>query len=122
MFIGLQAISINGKRLTAEEAAEIAGDARAPRKIVKGTPCGSMSGVTTWYGNATSWLSGVRKDLAAREAEPETTGPKPRSSWEAKALKTLALWEERVEKLDAPSFDVSSAIEHIRALAKLLRA
>ena len=124
MFLALQAISIEGKRLNAAEAAEIAGDARAPRKIIRGTACGSLSGVTTWYGNATSWISGVARDLAAREAagEPKDGEPKGGSTWEAKALKTLVTWEERVQKLDGPSFDVPRVIETIRSLAKLLRA
>lgn len=124
MFLALQAISINGKRLTAAEAAEIAGDARAPRKIIRGTPCGSMSGVTTWYGNATSWVSGVARDLAAREAagEPKSGEAKGGSTWEAKTLKTLAAWEDRVKKLDGPAFDVPRVIETIRTLAKLIRA
>ena len=124
LFLALQAISINGKRLDAKEAAEIAGDARAPRKIIRGTPCGNISGVTTWLGNATSWVSGVARDLAAREAagEPKDGEPKGGSTWEAKALKTLVTWEERVQKLDGPAFDVPRVIETIRSLAKLLRA
>jgi hypothetical protein len=124
MMLALAAIKHQGKRLNMDEVAEIMGDNRAARKIIKGLPCGSINGVTTWYGNATSHLAALRKDLLAREtaaAAQEETGPKPGSTWEAKTLKTLAAWEEKVQKLDAPSFDVPAVIETIRQLAKLIR-
>ena len=124
MTIALSAITIKGKRLTLAEVAEAMAEDRAAKRLIKGTPIGTISGVTTWRGDATSQLGKWRKDLKTREAESETEGA-------AKTTKTplllvreaLAKIEAKVTKAEPGAFemDIPKFLESLRALNKLVK-
>lgn len=125
MTIALAAISIKGKRLDMAEVAKAMAEDRANKALIKGTPIGTISGVTTWRGNATSQLGAWRKDIAKREAEgAEAEGT-------AKTTKTplllvreaLAKIEAKVSKAEPGAFemDIPKFLEALRALNKLVK-
>lgn len=73
------AIKIKGKRLSDADLKKVASDEVSNKVLLQGTPKGTMNGVTTWLGNASSYLGKVRKDLEAREAEAQDVAGTPRT-------------------------------------------
>ena len=67
LLISAASIKIKGKRLSDTDLAKFGDDAVSNKVLLAGTPKGSISGDTTWKGNASSFLNKVRKDLEARE-------------------------------------------------------
>lgn len=72
LYIAAASIKIKGKRLSDTDLAKFADEGVSNKVILAGTAKGNISGETTWKGNATSFLSKVRKDLEAREAQGQT--------------------------------------------------
>lgn len=68
MFLGLATVKIKGRRLSDADLRKAVDDEVANKVMLAGTPKGTLNGVTTWRGNATSYISKIRADLEAREA------------------------------------------------------
>ena len=67
LFIAAASIKIKGKRLSEADLAKFSNEAVSNKVMLAGTPKGNISKTVTWMGNATSWLSKVRKALETRE-------------------------------------------------------
>lgn len=126
MTIALAAISIKGKRLTLAEVAEAMAEDRAAKRLIKGTPIGTISNVTTWRGDATSQLGKWRKDLKAREAQGEGEGEDAAKTTKTPVLivrEALAKIENKVTKAEPGAFemDIPKFLEALRAINKMVK-
>ena len=126
MTIALAAISIKGKRLTLDEVAKAMAEDRGAKALLKGTPIGTVNGVVTWRGDATSQLGKWRNDLKAREAEGEGEGEGKAKTTKTPVLivrEALAKIENKVTKAEPGAFemDIPAFLVKLREINKLVK-
>jgi len=79
LLISSAAIKIKGRRLSDTDLKKVADEGVSNKVILSGTPKGTMNGVTTWLGNASSHMGKIRKALEVREGEGDDTAGTPRT-------------------------------------------
>jgi hypothetical protein len=72
-------IKIKGKRLSDTDLKKLADEEVSNKVLLQGTPKGTMNGVTTWLGNAASYIGKVRIDLEKREGEAQDVAGTPKT-------------------------------------------
>ena len=131
LLIGAASIKIKGKRLSDADLVRYADDSVSNKVLLSGTPKGTLlddSGktVTTWAGNADSWLGKVRLALIERETQKlaEELGdvagtPRPTTGPKDVVLGYLQkAYNKTFKDGEALSCDLEEAQKALRATAK----
>jgi hypothetical protein len=131
LLVGAATIKIKGKRLSDADLVRYADDAVSNKVLLSGTPKGTLRDengktLTTWAGQADSWLGKVRLALIEREAQKladelgDTAGT-PRTPTGAKDVVLGYLqkaYNKTFKDAEALSCDLDDAQKALRAAAK----